>query len=97
MRVAVMNGIKDTSMEEIHDCLKRNLGFPDYYGKNLDALYDVLSAEDRTTLVLLFDSKRLVVQLGHRGKKLVETFQDAALTNQRIRFIRIERKSNKKA
>ncbi len=92
MRVAVINGTMDASMEEIHDCLKRSLQFPSYYGNNLDALYDLLSTEDRTTLLLLFDSKELVKGLGSKGEKLVGTFQDAALANQHIRFIRIERK-----
>lgn len=92
MRVAVINGTKDVSMEEIHDCLKRSLQFPNYYGNNLDALYDLLSTEDRTTLVMFFDSKALVKCLGSKGEKLLGTFQDAALANQRIRFIRIERK-----
>lgn len=29
--------------EEIHGILKRELRFPDYYGNNLDALYDCLT------------------------------------------------------
>ena len=27
---------------ELHDVLKKAFGFPDYYGKNLDALWDCL-------------------------------------------------------
>ena len=29
--------------EEAHEYLKNNLGFPEYYGRNLDALYDLLT------------------------------------------------------
>ena len=29
--------------EELHQLLKEELNFPDYYGANLDALYDVLT------------------------------------------------------
>ncbi len=94
MRMAVINGTRLESFDDIHLRLCNQLHFPDYYGKNLDALYDLLSTEDRNTLVLLFDSKGMVERLGNKGKKLVETFQDAALINQRIRFIRIEKTGN---
>lgn len=30
--------------EEIHNYIAKELDFPDYYGKNLDALYDILSS-----------------------------------------------------
>jgi len=95
MRVAVINGTKVASMEEIHDCVKQSLGFPSYYGKNLDALYDLLSTEDRPTLVLVFDSKSLSKGLGSKGENLLGTFQDAARANKRIRYIRIERNPQK--
>lgn len=31
------------SINDIHDYIARELNFPKYYGKNLDALYDMLS------------------------------------------------------
>ena len=31
------------SRTDLHDLLARNLDFPDYYGKNLDALFDCLT------------------------------------------------------
>ncbi|MBR6615488.1 MAG: barstar family protein, partial [Lachnospiraceae bacterium] len=37
-----------TDRSEVHAYLKEQFGFPDYYGNNLDALFDVLGdiAED---------------------------------------------------
>ena len=37
-----------TDRSEVHAYLKKQFGFPDYYGNNLDALFDVLGdiAED---------------------------------------------------
>ncbi|MDD5922521.1 MAG: barstar family protein [Eubacteriales bacterium] len=32
-----------SSPEELHTLLSDKLGFPEYYGKNLDALYDCLT------------------------------------------------------
>ena len=31
------------SREQLHDYLARTMDFPDYYGRNLDALYDMLT------------------------------------------------------
>lgn len=43
------------SKEELHESLAATSLFPDYYGRNLDALYDVLTdiSEDTCMLVLL--------------------------------------------
>ena len=44
-----------TCMQErtaAHDYLQKMLGFPEWYGKNLDALYDLLT--EQTTETLLF-------------------------------------------
>lgn len=92
MRVVVINGTTIESMEEAHLQIKKNFCLPGYYGKNLDALFDLLSTEDRKTMILFFDSKGFVQRVGKKGEVLVTTFQDVDLANQQIRFIRIERK-----
>lgn len=38
-------GIEMTSREALHAHLKERLGFPDYYGENLDALWNCLRAD----------------------------------------------------
>lgn len=43
VREARIIGARCTSQETLHAFLKRKLGFPDYYGKNLNALADCLS------------------------------------------------------
>ena len=49
MRQVTISGASFSSMEEIHDFLARELAFPSYYGKNLSALYDVLTETDLET------------------------------------------------
>lgn len=44
MKEIVINCAKIESMAQIHDTLARELDFPQWYGRNLDALYDCLTA-----------------------------------------------------
>ena len=43
MKKVRLNGLFMGTKEKAHRQLKRRLGFPDYYGANLDALSDCLS------------------------------------------------------
>ena len=67
-------------MEAIHDQLAHTLQFPDFYGRNLDALYDCL-AEVREDVTF---SLRNVHALGRRGPALQILLQNAALVNPHI-------------
>lgn len=58
--------------EKGHDYLMEALDFPDYYGKNLDALYDCL-CEIEAEVEL--DNASLV------DKDIIDTFKDAASDN----------------
>ena len=44
MKDIVINCAKMESMAQIHDALAQELAFPSWYGRNLDALYDCLTA-----------------------------------------------------
>ena len=50
------------------------LGFPDYYGKNLDALRDSLSDIDRPTALLV----HLPTELGHYAQAMLEVLAERA-------------------
>lgn len=92
MRVVVLNGRSMNSRETIHETLQRRFHFPEYYGKNLDALYDLLTCEDRETLILLFDQEALIHQLDNYGKALIQTLHEVALNNTAIRLVQINRR-----
>lgn len=49
MREIVINCAQIASMAEIHEILARELSFPEWYGKNLDALHDMLTGIPQDT------------------------------------------------
>ena len=54
MKEIVLNCAKIRSMPELHEILARELNFPDWYGNNLDALHDCLTAiAEETKLTFL--------------------------------------------
>jgi RNAse (barnase) inhibitor barstar len=55
-----------------HDYLADALNFPDYYGKNLDALYDCLCE---------IEADIEIVNASAVDKDIIDTFKDAALEN----------------
>lgn len=65
--------------KEGHDYLKKSLNFPDYYGKNLDALYDCLTEISVETEICIVGGKNL-------SKDLIDTFEDATSENKCLNF-----------
>lgn len=62
-----------------HDYLKDVLNFPEYYGKNLDALYDCLCEIGVETEIVLINGEGL-------SKDLIDTFIDASKENELLNF-----------
>ena len=67
-------------MEAIHEQLAQALQFPDFYGRNLDALYDCMT-ELQTDVT--FHLKNMSA-LGRRGPALQILLQKAAVLNPHI-------------
>jgi RNAse (barnase) inhibitor barstar len=58
---------------QIHEYIAQKLGFPEYYGKNLDALYDCLTdiSEETEITIVNYDV------LDYRENAIINTFLDA--------------------
>ena len=67
-----------TGRAETHEYLKQQLQFPDYYGRNLDALYDVLTDCVKPVHMVLIHKDAMLRQLSDYGEALLETLRDAA-------------------
>lgn len=68
-----------------HEYLAQMLGFPDYYGKNLDALFDSLT-ELRNCTIVLKDGDALL-QSDCYGAKVIRVMQEAAQANPGIALV----------
>ena len=64
-------------MDAIHDRVARELHFPRWYGRNLDALYDCLTEVPEDVRLVLINREAL----GARGEALLHTILDAARCN----------------
>lgn len=70
-----------TDKPALHAYLKEKLALPEYYGKNLDALYDVLTERSQQTELVLKNWRELSAQLGSYGVSLLETLRQASEEN----------------
>ena len=68
--------------EEFHDCLVEALILPDWYGTNLDALYDCLTSIAEQTCITL----RHFDRLNGMYAGFQDVFQDAQEDNPRLRI-----------
>lgn len=69
---------------ELHLTLKKAFGFPDYYGRNLDALHDCLTDITEDTEVEIFNADELIESLGSYGAAALHVIEDSAEENGHI-------------
>ena len=80
MRV-ILFGNEIDSKSALHDRLQEALQLPSYYGRNLDALFDVLTERSEETELLITQWETLAECLGHYAAALMDTLYDAAKEN----------------
>lgn len=85
MRSIRLEGAILANQETAHEYLKEMLEFPEYYGENLDALYDCLTD---------LQDIEIQIQTGQQEseylKKMIVVFQDAADENENLEVQIIE-------
>ena len=70
--------------EQAHLYLAQMLDFPDYYGKNLDALFDCLTELGECTITLKGES--ILHQADCYGVKVLQVLEEAAQANPRMKL-----------
>lgn len=83
----VLDGREIEAMGEVHDRFAQTLDFPEYYGRNLDALFDCLTDVREDVTVRLRCRKVLEKRLGRRGRALTVLLRRAAEENSYITLL----------
>ncbi|MBQ1447905.1 MAG: barstar family protein [Erysipelotrichaceae bacterium] len=78
MKLVILNGYLMSDKEKTHQYLYEQLELPDYYGRNLDALYDCLSEMSADTYIILINGDLMLENLKDYGQSLIEVFEDSA-------------------
>ena len=81
METIVIDGAMMSDRDAAHDYLAQSLSLPDYYGRNLDALYDLLTEHGEPLRLLVRRREALRESLGEYGDALLRTLQEAAESN----------------
>lgn len=84
MNKVILNGKRMITKEKTHAYLKRKFDFPDYYGRNLDALWDLLSVWDRELLIVIINKADLIENLEGYGNSLLKLFDELNDENRNI-------------
>ena len=66
-----------TTRDNAHEHLAQQLKLPDWYGRNFDALYDLLTAGIGAETIVLTHAGELE-ELGAYGRRLLQVLRDAA-------------------
>lgn len=84
MKQIILDGNILSDAAQMHDYLKQQLDFPEYYGKNLDALHDCLTdLQDIEIIITAPDEDGAIFQ------RILRVFKSAAKENESldVRFI----------
>lgn len=84
MRICILDGDIILNREMLHDTLAAALDFPDWYGRNLDALHDCLTDLTEETEIRIRNGHALAAHLGNYAAALKKVIYIAAEENHKI-------------
>ena len=80
----ILDGAMMGTREKAHTHMAEAMGFPAYYGANLDALYDCLT--DLTGEIRLYHTAALRRSLNAYGEKILRVLKDAQSDRLKLSF-----------
>lgn len=86
MRICILDGERILDKDMLHDTLAGAMDFPDWYGRNLDALYDCLTDMPEEIEIRIRNENALTEHLGNYAAALKKVISAAAEENYRIRW-----------
>ena len=81
MRIITLDIEKMRSLPMLHKYLHTALALPEYYGANLDALYDCLTEIAEPTELMVPKKVADEAYLGWYGQQFLQVLQDAVAAN----------------
>ncbi len=74
---------------DLHKEIKEKLELPEWYGNNLDALWDILTGfiETPVSITVIFKPENKAAEnLKENVSKIIETFEDASEEDEELKF-----------
>ncbi len=84
MKTIIVDGRRCKTRDQTHTYLAKKAVFPPYYGKNLDALYDVLTTFSTPVQIIIRYPASVTTNLGEYGENFLQVFKEAAQCNRNI-------------
>lgn len=86
MHICILDGNCIINKETLHDTLAASLPLPNWYGRNLDALYDCLTDLQEETMIQILNMDALEAHLGSYAHALDRVLRNASCENPRIEY-----------
>ena len=87
MKTVILDGKKMQTVAGTHEYIAEKMGFPSYYGKNLDALEDCLGECGPNCAVIIINLSHIYVSLGGYAHRLLEVFRDVSQEEDSFKLI----------
>ncbi len=84
MKRILLNGRRMQDIAGTHRYLQRKFRFPEYYGKNLDALHDCLMEIGQDTRIIFLNSEAAKQNLGDYADGLFCVLEDSFAENRHL-------------
>lgn len=76
MKIYKLDGNEFNTRDDAYEYMAKELNLPEYFGNNLDALWDSLSMLDETEEIQIVNAREIPRQLGDYGLNILDVFGD---------------------
>ena len=83
MKIVILDAKKMAEKENMHEYFAKKFDLPEYYGRNLDALFDCLCEINEPTLIKLKNEEFLD---DSAKESLTQLFRDVCNENELVKF-----------
>lgn len=86
MNKVILDGKQMKNKKLVYLYIKFQLEIGEFFGSNLDALWDVLSTYSQPLIITLINKDKLIENLGDYGESIIQVFEDVEEENRNIEF-----------